>query len=139
MPTPTDPSLPPSSRALQGRVLLVDDEAALRDVLTRWLTRAGHVVDAASDGIEAASLLERNAYDVIVSDVTMPGLDGVALLRLARARDADVPVVLVTGAPHLEGAIEAMRLGAVDYLVKPVHLDKLSRVVARALLLHRMA
>lgn len=129
----------PDAKAARGRVLVVDDEQGLRDVLNRWLTRTGYSVDCACDGVEAAKLLERDSYDVIVSDVAMPGLDGVSLLRLARERDPDVPVILVTGSPHLDNAIDAMRSGAFDYVVKPVQLDKLAQIVGRAHLLHRMA
>jgi EAL domain-containing protein (putative c-di-GMP-specific phosphodiesterase class I)/ActR/RegA family two-component response regulator len=124
---------------VRARVLVVDDEEALRNVIARWLTRSGYEVVVAADGTEAAAVIESGGYDVIISDVAMPGLDGVSLLRLARARDPDVPVILVTGSPHLSGAIEAMRSGAFDYLVKPVQLDKLSQLVARAHLLYRMA
>ena len=123
----------------RGRVLVVDDEDQLLDAYSRWLARAGFEVETATSGTAAAALLEKAEYDVVVSDISMPGLDGVSLLRLARGRDADLPVVLVTGSPELQSAIEALRSGAFDYLVKPFDLEKLSHVVERANLLHRMA
>ena len=123
----------------RGRVLVADDDDALLRVLARVLASGGYSVEAVADGRSAAAALERENFDVIVSDITMPGLDGIAVLRAARARDADVPVILMTGAPDLSTSIEAVRLGAFEYLVKPVASDKLVQTVARANLLHRMA
>ena len=123
----------------RGRVLVADDDEPLLRALARLLVNGGYSVEAVGDGKAAAAALERESFDVIVSDIAMPGLDGLAVLRAARARDPDLPVILVTGAPDLSTSIEAVRLGAFDYLVKPIGPDKLVQAVARANLLHRMA
>lgn len=137
--TGSTPSMSRIRGGSRARVLVVDDEEALLDILSRWLARGGYEVDKAAGGREAANMLASNTYDVIVSDISMPGLDGMGVLQMARERDADVPVILATGAPDLGSAIEAIRKGAFDYLVKPLDLDKLLQLVARANLLHRMA
>jgi EAL domain-containing protein (putative c-di-GMP-specific phosphodiesterase class I) len=121
------------------RVLLVDDEPALLRGLARLLTSAGHAVVTASDGNEAIAALESAVFDVIVSDVRMPGMDGLALLRAIRGRDLDVPVIFMTGSPTLETAMEALEHGAHGYLMKPVDGDNLRAAVKRAAQVHRLA
>src|SRR5450432_3994145 len=102
------------------RVLLVDDEPTLRRALGKILTLAGHQVTTAANGQEALAQIEAATFDVIVSDIRMPGMDGMSLLRAIRARDLDVPVIFLTGSPTIETALEAMEYGAFRYLVKPV-------------------
>jgi EAL domain-containing protein (putative c-di-GMP-specific phosphodiesterase class I)/CheY-like chemotaxis protein len=121
------------------RVLLVDDEPGIARGLSRLLTSAGNVVTTASDGQAGLQLVESNAFDVIVSDIRMPGMDGIALLRAIRGRDLDVPVVFMTGSPALETAVAAMEHGAFRYLMKPVDGKELGSVVAHAAQLHRLA
>jgi EAL domain-containing protein (putative c-di-GMP-specific phosphodiesterase class I) len=103
------------------------------------LSAVGYVVTSASDGQEAIALIESTGFDVIVSDVGMPNMDGLTLLREIRGRDLDVPVVFLTGSPALETAMEAMEHGAFRYLVKPVDEKKLKDVVERAVRFHRLA
>lgn len=128
-----------SASVRPARVLLVDDQDALRRAIARSLTRAGHEVTEARDGSEATQLLGARRFDVVVSDVTMPTVDGVSLLRAVRERDLDLPVVLVTGAPTVETAAEAVEYGALEYLIKPVEPAKLDAVVRRAATLYRIA
>jgi EAL domain-containing protein (putative c-di-GMP-specific phosphodiesterase class I) len=120
-------------------VLVVDDDPALARVFQRVLHGAGYDVVLAHDGRSALETLEHRSFDVIVSDIQMPGLSGVGLLQGVRARDLDVPVILMTGNPTLETALEAISLGAMQYLQKPVANDVLIDTVRRASRLHAMA
>lgn len=103
------------------------------------LVGAGYAVDLAGDGAQAIELVKLGEYDTIVSDISMPGMDGLALLRAVRAHDLDVPVVLVTGDPALATAMRALEYGAFRYLPKPFQLDTLTSVVDGAVLVGRMA
>ena len=123
---------------LTGRILVVDDDEAILRAFTKILQTAGHQVEVAEDGMAAAEKV-KNSYDVIVSDIAMPGLDGMGLLRRIRQHDLDVPVILVTGQPQLETAMQAVGLGAYKYLSKPVPMAALLDAVREALQLHRMA
>ncbi len=122
-----------------ARVLLVDDDPGVAHGLSRLLTSAGHIVTTASDGREAITLIETTAFDVIVSEIRMPNVDGLTLLRAIRGRDLDVPVVFLTGSPTLETAVEAIEHGAFRYFVKPVDGRELAAVVERGAQLHRLA
>ncbi len=106
-------------------VLVVDDEAAMREVLQIRLTEWGHRVTLASDGKEARLLAGREHPDVVVSDVQLPGLGGLELLQSLKAGDPDRPVVLITAYGSIDEAVEAMKLGALDFLTKPVDWAKL--------------
>lgn len=117
------------ARALKSRVMVVDDELAIARAYIRSLSAAGFDVASASDGEAARRLLENSSFDVIVSDVWMPGLDGIEVLRAARARDLDVSVILLTGAPMEEAAMKAVESGVLLYLVKPFELRALVQVV----------
>ena len=123
----------------QVRVLLVDDDPAVLRVAERWLVKQGHAVTTATDGRQAVDLLAVQSFDVIVSDIQMPGMSGIQLLRTVRERDMDVPVILLTGAPDLETATAAVEHGAIKYLAKPLNLPVLAGAVTQAARLHRMA
>ena len=123
----------------KGRVLLVDDETALLEVWGEILAAAGWTVETASNGARALEILLRGSFDTILTDIDMPGLDGLQLLRAIRTRDLDVPVVLMTGHPRTETAIEAVEQGALRYLVKPFSADTLTNAVEAAARLHRIA
>jgi two-component system response regulator FlrC len=117
-----------------ARVLVVDDELGLRLFLAEVLTGDGHQVTSAKDGAEAARLVDARGYDLVVSDLKMPGLDGLGLLRKLHAEQPEVEVVLLTAHGDVATAVEAMRLGAFDFLEKPLEgPDQLSLVCARAL------
>lgn len=122
-----------------GRILLVDDDEALLRALSRALRRFGHVVETAHNGQIAASALETGAFDVLVSDVAMPGMNGIELLLAARRVDLDIPVVLITGTPDVAIAARAIELGALRYLTKPIDHDVLGKVVGQAVRLGRLA
>ena len=126
-------------RNASERVLVVDDDTALLRVLSDVLREAGLDVDTAATGAEAMSKLDDGLTDVILSDVGMPGMDGIDLLRLVRERDLDVPVVLMTGAPSLGSAVKAVEYGAFRYLSKPLSAPEVVAVVERAARMHRLA
>ncbi len=135
----TQPIPPTTVPTAPSQVLVVDDEPSLVTVYTRALTAAGFVVDKASDGKDAVRQLAQKRYDVIVSDIAMPQLDGIGLLRAVRERDLDVPVILVTGSPSIETALQAVEYGALRYLRKPIEMSELTQVVAQAVRLGQMA
>lgn len=121
------------------RALVVDDNPALRLVHARALNFGGFRVEAASDGLEAVRLFEAGAFDVILTDIDMPGMNGVELIRAVRDYDLDVPVIIITGSPSVETAIAAVEYGALRYLTKPVELKELLKVANDAVRLHRLA
>ena len=125
--------------ATQGRILVVDDEPALRQAFVRILTGAGFHAHGVGDGREAAAALETDGYDAILSDITMPGMDGIQLLRAVRKRDLDVPVLLVTANPTVETAVLAVEFGALRYLIKPVEKETLVEAISSAVKLYQLA
>jgi len=120
-------------------VLVVDDDEALLRIHARALEKGGYRVETAPDGSAAALALERTSFDVILSDVDMPGLNGIELLARVRAHDLDVPIVLITGNPSIDTAMQAIEHGALRYLTKPVRLEEIVKVAGQAALLHRIA
>jgi EAL domain-containing protein (putative c-di-GMP-specific phosphodiesterase class I)/CheY-like chemotaxis protein len=132
---------PPSAadQGSKGRILLVDDERALLEVWSEILGDAGWTVQTAGDGAAALEILARASFDAILTDIDMPALNGLQLLRAIRARDLDVPVVLMTGNPRTETAIQAVEQGALRYLVKPVAASVLTEAVQEAARLHHLA
>jgi EAL domain-containing protein (putative c-di-GMP-specific phosphodiesterase class I) len=128
----------PSQQA-RGRVLVAEDEQALARSLTRLLAGAGYEVVTACDGHSAVEALKNQEFNVVLSDIQMPGMTGLDLLRTVREHDLDVPVVLMTADPRIETAAQAVELGALQYLVKPVPVDTLFKAMERATKLHLMA
>jgi len=117
----------------ETRVLFVDDEEPLRDAVKQGLELWGHNVTCFKAARQAEAQLNRNLYGVLVSDIKMPDMDGLALLRRALEIDPALPVVLVTGHGDVPLAVEAMRAGAYDFIEKPFDTSHLATVVARAL------
>lgn len=115
-----------------AKILLVDDDETVLRAFGRRLTAAGHEVLLAAGGPAALGYVPQPDLDLIVSDVAMPGMDGLALMRELRAREVDVPVVFVTGRPDIGSATEAVQLGAMRYLTKPVDVDLLAEEIERA-------
>jgi DNA-binding response OmpR family regulator len=122
-----------SQGAARGRVLLVDDDPALLRGYARQLRHSGWTVDEAGEGREALARLGGSKFDVIVTDIDMPALSGVELLRVLRARNDRTPVVLMTGGPSVGTAIAAVELGAFRYLLKPIESDGPRRRLAAGL------
>ena len=125
--------------AKRGSVLVVDDDAMLRRSLDRALSAEGYDVMTSPDGHAAIARLIERPVDVIVSDIAMPGMDGIQLLREVRTHDLHVPVVLITGEPAVSTAVQALEYGAFHYLTKPVDPHELDKVIERGARLHRMA
>ncbi len=130
------PSSNPESKAGGWRVLLVDDNTALLKSFSAILRGQHHRVDSAESGEAAIAQVEQASngerFDVIVTDIGMPKMDGVELLRHVRAHDLDVPVVLVTGQPAVDTAVKAVEYGAYKYLTKPVPPDQLLATIDEA-------
>jgi len=117
-----------------GRVLVVDDEDGLRAFLAEALTTAGHDVTTAASGDEALRRLAGQAFELVITDLRMPGTDGMAVVRRVRAEQPETEVIVLTAHGTVETAVEAMKLGAFDYLQKPLGSPaELRLVVARAL------
>lgn len=120
---------------ISGRILVVDDEVGMREFLAVCLTRAGHRVASAKSGADALRMLseEDHGFDVVVTDLTMPGVHGMEVLRHAGTVSGSPSVIMVTAYATTDTAIEAMKLGAYDYLLKPFKVDEIQVVVQRAL------
>ena len=120
---------------LPGRkqILVVDDEPNLRRVLGAQLMRDGYDVHTAADGEEALALLQENHIDLIITDLKMPKLDGMALLRRSQVLDAELPVIMITAHATVDNAVEALKTGAFDYVTKPFDQAEVRTVVRKAL------
>ncbi|BDG04219.1 GGDEF domain-containing response regulator [Anaeromyxobacter oryzae] len=116
-----------------GRILVVDDEKFFQDLFRDLLAGAGHATRAASSGEEALQRLAEEQFDLLLTDVVMPGLDGIALVREAKRRDPDLEAIAITGHEDVRLAVQAMKAGCSDFLTKPVETDELLRVADRVL------
>lgn len=114
-------------------VLVVDDEKVVCLSCERILAPDGHAVDSASSGQEALDKIEKKKYDLVITDLKMPGIDGLKLLETVKEHYREVDVIMITGYASIDTAVKAMRLGAFDYIPKPFTPDELRAVVARAL------
>ena len=120
-------------------ILLVDDDDRVLAVLQRALAAPGVRISVAGSGAAALAELEAHSFDAVVSDIQMPGMNGLKLLHAVREHDLDLPVVLMTGNPDLKTATSAVAYGAFQYLIKPVEIDRLRAVVERAVNVGRIA
>lgn len=127
------PAPVPAAAGPGRRVLVVDPEGASRDLIAGALRTAGHTVDTAPDGVVAADLLNRHAYDLVVSELRLPGLDAFAVLRGARRAAPDLRLMVVTGHSSETAAIEALNFGVTGYLVKPTRPAEIAATAARVL------
>ena len=115
------------------RVLVVDDEATIRDLLAKTLALAEYDVDIAPDGRTALERLRIIPYDLLITDLKMPGVDGLTVIREARCLKPDIPVIIVTGFSTEASAIEAVNLGVSGYLTKPFRVPRVLAAAAKAL------
>ena len=115
------------------RVLVVDDEASIRDLLSKTLALADYEVDVAPDGRAALERMRLFGYDLLITDLKMPGMDGLAVITEARRLKSDIPVIIITGFSTEASAIEAANLGVAGYLTKPFKVPKVLSVAAKAL------
>jgi len=123
------------SRPAGGRpkVLVVDDEASIRDLLAKTLALADYEVDVASDGQSALDQMRVSAYNLLITDLKMPGMDGMAVIDEARRLDSELPVIIITGFSTEANAIAAVNSGVSGYLTKPFKVPKVLEAAARAL------
>ena len=105
---------------MEAHILIIDDEASLRQTLARILQRTGYEVTTAADGQEGLALISEHPFDLVYSDIRMPDMNGLELLKIVHTKFPDLPVVLFTAQPDLNSAVEAVRSGAADYLMKPL-------------------
>jgi len=122
-----------------GRVLVVDDDPKILQIFSRALESVGHTVTSAPSGEAAVEQIKMRRFDVVLSDIAMPGMGGLELLRQVRDHDADIPLILITGSPLVESAMKAVEYGALRYLLKPVRLEELRNIVSEAVKLHELA
>ena len=125
----------PAAAAAGGRprVLVVDDEATIRDLLSKTLALAEYDVDLAPDGRTALERLRIIPYDLLITDLKMPGVDGLTVIREARRLKADLPVIIITGFSNEASAIEAVNLGVSGYLTKPFRVPRVLAAASKAL------
>ncbi len=115
------------------RILIVEDDSVLADGLTRTLRHADYAVDAAASGVDADNVLAAQAYDLVILDLGLPGLDGFEVLRRMRRRGSSIPVLVLTARDALQDRVKGLDLGADDYMIKPFDLPELEARV-RALI-----
>jgi DNA-binding NtrC family response regulator len=116
-----------------SKVLIIDDEPFICQMLSRLMTKKGYRTSIAANGMEAMKKMRVDIPDAVLTDVRMPGMDGMAFLKNAKKLDPDLPVILITGYADIPGAVNAMRSGAYDYLPKPFDHDEVTRIVRQAL------
>jgi putative nucleotidyltransferase with HDIG domain len=129
----TAAALADGNRRKTERVLVVDDETHVRAMMGSTLERQGYEVSLASSGREALEMLERNTFDLVLTDIVMQDVNGIALLERIHAQYPNLPVVMVTAIHDISVAIDSMRRGAYDYLLKPFERDHLLNTVRRAM------
>jgi len=114
-------------------ILIVDDELSVRESLQSWFTEDGYSVDVAEHATAALAKLPERAWDIILLDIKMPGMDGLTLLEKIHDQLPDIIVIIITAFASIDTAVEAMRLGAYEYQVKPVIHEEIKAIVKRAL------
>ena len=118
---------------MSARILVVDDEEIVIRSCLRVLEGNGYEIDVAHDGHEALRKVESNTYDVMILDIMMPNLGGMEVLRRVKETHPDINVIMITGLSQIDTAVQAMKLGAFDYISKPFEPDEIKLVVERAL------
>ena len=124
---------------MPGRILFIDDDPAGREVALFNLRKAGYEVTAAEDGAQGLSAFAASPFDLVITDLKMPGIPGMEVLRKVRAGSPDVPVLVITAFGNVETAVAAMKEGAYDFIGKPFHRDQLLLAVEKALERRRLA
>jgi excisionase family DNA binding protein len=127
------PARQPTASGGRPRVLVVDDESTIRDLLSKTLALAEYDVDMAPDGRTALDRLRVIPYDLLITDLKMPGVDGLTVIREARRLKADLPVIIITGFSNEASAIEAVNLGVSGYLTKPFRVPRVLAAASKAL------
>jgi excisionase family DNA binding protein len=130
---PAGTALPARRQNQRPRILVVDDESSVRDLLSKTLALAEYDVDTANDGRSALERLRSYPYDLLISDLKMPGIDGLSVIREARRLRTDLPVIIITGFSTETAAIEAVNLGVSGYLTKPFRVPQVLTAAAKAI------
>ncbi len=117
----------------ERKILIVDDELSVRESLREWFSEDGFQVETAEDGNSALSKMQAGPYDIIIIDLKMPGMDGITLQKRVREIDKDAAIIILTAYASVDTAVEALKLGAYDYVTKPVDPDDLSNLVKNIL------
>jgi DNA-binding NtrC family response regulator len=117
----------------QANILVIDDEETMRDSCQQTLSRDGNRVEVAEDGSRGLAMLERESFDLVILDLKMPGVSGMEVLKKIKERDPEAMVIVITGYATVESAVEAMKIGAYDFIPKPFTPDSLRVIVKRAL------
>jgi excisionase family DNA binding protein len=115
------------------RILVVDDEDTVRNTVVKALVDAHYDVDTANDGLSALDRLRATDYDLLITDLKMPGMDGLSVIREARRTASEMPIIIITGASTEASAIEAVNLGVNGYLTKPFRVNRIIAAAARAM------
>ncbi len=121
------------------KILVVDDEPSLRDVLNIMLKKAGYATSTAADGEEALAQVNKEIYDLVITDLKMPGMGGMEVLKAVKSASPETVVLVVTAFGSAESAVEAMKLGAYDYLTKPFQIDEVQLIIRNALEKRRLS
>jgi DNA-binding NtrC family response regulator len=114
------------------RILVVDDEAVVRESLHAWFSTDEYPIEMAAGGPEAIRKLQESNWDILLTDVKMPGMDGLELQKKAKEIDPDIPVIIMTAYASVESAMQAIREGAYDYVTKPLDPEDLEQIINRA-------
>jgi response regulator RpfG family c-di-GMP phosphodiesterase len=123
-----------TSKVEDVHLLIVDDEKSICDIVGQYLRMKGYTVTCVGTAEAAIDIIKQNSIDLVLTDIKMPGMSGVELLKWVREFNGALPVLMTTGFPTLDTAIEALKLGAFDYLTKPFHLEEIAEKIKRALI-----
>ncbi len=118
---------------MKEKILVVDDDEGVRQVLSQSLSEAGYRVSVAESGEKAVAAVREETFDLVILDMVLPRVDGIEVLKEITALRPEIPVVMITGYASVETAIKAMKMGAVDYIVKPFRMEEVELVVGKAL------
>jgi two-component system response regulator PilR (NtrC family) len=118
-----------NDKAKISSILVVDDELSMREFLEILLTKEGYTVRCASNGEEACSILGRETFDLIITDIRMDAVDGLGVLRKAKEVNSETPVIIISAFATAETAVEAMKDGAYDYIPKPFEVGEFKKIV----------
>lgn len=120
-------------------IMVVDDEHSIREAFSDWLKQDGFEVETAADGLAALAKIKERHFDIMLVDVKMPGMDGITLLKQLKGNDPDIAVVMMTAHGAIQDAVEAMKLGANDYMLKPFELEELSLTIEKLVQMQTLA
>ncbi len=119
--------------AKRTNILVIDDEGIMRQLLSDILKDAGYNVWTAESGEEALKFAQSKEFEVVITDLRMPGIDGIEVLKKFKEKDSSVCVIVITAYATVESAVEAMKIGAYDYITKPFNLEEIKIIVGRAM------